>query len=129
MYSHSPPWAEWKPPGIEREIMEHRKLKHSEWIEEAQTRFGLDAMGWKFVCPSCGHVASVRDWKDAGAPQGAVAFSCIGRYTGDQKKAADAAFKRSGGPCNYTGGGLIGINPVTVIFEDGKSADYFEFAP
>lgn len=109
--------------------MERKEMLRATWVEEAQKRFGLDEMGWKFICPACGHVASVQDWKDAGAPQGAVAFSCLGRYTGDPKKAADAAFRQAGGPCNYTGGGLIGLNPVRVVFEDGKTSDHFDFAP
>ena len=73
-------------------------------------------MKWRFVCPSCGHVASVKDWKDAGASEGEVAFSCVGRHL----NADDAkTFKHDGGPCQYAGGGLFGLNPVTVIHEDG----------
>lgn len=61
-----------------------QKMTHA----EGQRRFGTDPLEWQFVCPSCGHVASVKDWKTAGAPEGAVAFSCVGRYTGDGKAAA-----------------------------------------
>lgn len=107
--------------------MENRKLTHDEWKAEAVAKFGPDAMAWKFVCPSCGHVASVQDWKDAGAPEGAIAFSCIGRYKGDPKAAADNAFRNAGGPCNYTGGGLLALNPVDVEFNDGV-VQVFEFA-
>ena len=94
-------------------------IAHAEWLAEAQRRFGNDPMAWRFVCPSCGHDASVKDWKDAGAPEGAVAFSCVGRYTGDGKSAAANAFKHGGGPCNYTGGGLFRLNPVAVDYGDG----------
>jgi len=97
-----------------------KKIKYVEWKAEGQRMFGEDKRTWRFVCPSCGHIASVQDWMDAGAPDGAVAFSCIGRYTGDGKVAADKAFKHAGGPCNYTGGGLFGLNPVEVYFEDGS---------
>lgn len=36
-----------------------RTLTKSEWEAEAERRFGPDANGWRFVCPACGHVASV----------------------------------------------------------------------
>ena len=104
-------------------------MTHDEWLAEAQRRFGDDPMAWQFVCPSCGHVASVKDWKDAGAPEGAVAFSCLGRYTGDRKSAEDKAFKQGGGPCNYTGGGLFRLNPVAVDLGDGgEPRQTFAFA-
>lgn len=106
-----------------------QKMTHAEWKAEGQRRFGTDPLEWQFVCPSCGHVANVKDWKTAGAPEGAVAFSCVGRYTGDGKAAADKAFKHAGGPCNYTGGGLFRLNPVEVDFEDGSEPmQVFAFA-
>lgn len=50
------------------------------WRDAAVALFGENPMQWRFVCPSCGHVASVQDWKDAGATEGEVAFSCVGRH-------------------------------------------------
>ena len=38
-----------------------------EWKAEATRRFGPDMLKWRFRCPMCGHVASVQDFKDAGA--------------------------------------------------------------
>lgn len=109
-----------------------RTVTHSAWMQEAKQRFGPDPKAWRFVCPSCAHVASVQDWMDAEAGQGAVAFSCIGRYLdkgASSVATAQADFKRGGGPCNYTGGGLIGLNPVSVDFEDGSQPrPTFEFA-
>jgi len=86
-------------------------MTRDEWLAEGRRLFGDDVLQWRFVCPSCGHVASVQDWKDAGAPEGAVAFSCVGRYTG---AGGEKTFAKSGGPCDYAGGGLIGLNPVEV---------------
>lgn len=97
-----------------------------EWHAEGERRFGKDYSRWKFKCPSCWHVASVQNWKDAGAPEGGVAFSCIGRYTGATGR---NAFKQAGGPCNYTGGGIFKINPITVIEPNGYEHRIFEFAP
>jgi len=93
-----------------------------QWRNEGQRRFGPDHMQWRFVCPSCGHVASVQDWNDAGATESEVAFSCIGRWTGQGKK----IFNKPG-PCNYAGGGLFRLNPVLVKFPDGSSQKYFDF--
>lgn len=76
-----------------------------EWREEAIRRFGKRRMEWRFVCPCCGHEASIKDWKEAGAKAGHVAFSCVGRYvTGFGAKRLRSIFT-FGGPCNYAGGG------------------------
>lgn len=100
-------------------------MTHAEWLAEAERRFGPDAMKWRFVCPSCGYVASVQDWKDAGATEGEVSFSCVGRRRG----ADDAqTFQRKGGPCQYAGGGLFGLNPVVVEMPNGKKNNVFAFA-
>lgn len=97
-------------------------MKKAEWEVEAKERFGDNIMNWKFRCPACGHIASVRDYKNAGAPANAVAYSCIGRYLDESHKVREA-FGEGPGPCNYAGGGLFGLNPTEV---DGEH--YFEFA-
>jgi hypothetical protein len=104
-------------------MCEQRTMTLAEWRSEGAKRFGTDVMKWRFTCPSCGYVASVQEWKDVGAPVGAVGFSCVGRYTGSDKE----LFDRSGGPCNYAGGGLIGLNPVAVD-NGGKITHLFAFA-
>lgn len=105
-----------------------RELTFEEWSKEGREKFGDDMMNWKFVCPSCGHVAKAADWYSAGARSGAVAFSCVGRYIDGSKE----AFRNDGpGPCNYAGGGLFKLNPVRVRYtNDGgepQSIDMFEF--
>ena len=101
-----------------------RKLTAAEWQAEGVKRFGKSQMGWRFACPGCGHVASVADYKAAGAPEGAVGFSCIGRYL---PRCRDWMGGTGPGPCNYTGGGLFQINPVEVI-AGGEVIRMFEFA-
>lgn len=98
-----------------------KTLTLDEWRAMGVSLFGEDIMKWLFVCPSCGHIASVQDWKDADAPESAVAFSCVGRRA---ESKPDAAFQRSGGPCNYAGGGLIRLNPQPI---EGRS-NVFAFA-
>jgi hypothetical protein len=97
-----------------------------EWQKQAVIRYGE----WRnvlFRCPICGHVAGVEEYINAHAPDGAIGFSCIGRFTGAKRK----AFGGSGdGPCDYAGGGLFPVNPVHLIDEkDGKHLmEIFDFA-
>lgn len=84
-----------------------------EWQRQGRALFGDDEMAWAFVCPSCGHVATVQDWYDAGAGVDSAAFSCVGRWLPNPVE----AFGQDGGPCNYAGGGLFRINPVLVTRE------------
>jgi hypothetical protein len=102
--------------------MDKIKMTEAEWNVEGERLFGKDRLLWKFVCPICGHVAAVQDWKAAGAPIGAVAFSCIGRY---QKKARKAFGEKGPGPCDYAGGGLFPFNPVVI---EGQKENRFDFA-
>ena len=95
-------------------------MTHEEWLAQGEALFGPDTRKWRFVCPSCGHVAAVQDWFDAGAPESAVAFPCVGRWTG-----ATATIFQKPGPCNYAGAGLFCINPVKI---EGRSHGVFAFA-
>lgn len=95
-----------------------------EWRAEGERLFGPDEMKWRWKCPSCGHVASTADYKAAKLPSSMVGFSCVGRGS---EGCAEAFGGPGSGPCNYAGGGLIGLNPVTVI-ADGKEIQMFEFA-
>ncbi len=100
-------------------------MTHAEWHAEGVRRFGDDEMKWRFVCPSCGYVASPEDWKSVGAPESEVAFSCLGRHVSTPRQ----AFGELGqGPCDYAGGGLFRINPVEVQFEGDKVERFFAFA-
>lgn len=92
------------------EITKPASMTHAEWMAEGTRLYGSDQMAWRFVCPSCGTVATAHDWKRVGAPVEAVAFSCIGRW---MPKPASLLAKGKG-PCDYAGGGLFRLNPVTV---------------
>jgi len=95
------------------------------WIEEGVRRFG-EVKKMAFVCPVCGHIATVQEWHDAGGDEG-VAFSCIGRWL-DKKKSAFRSGGTEKGPCDYTGGGLLRFNPIEVTI-DGEVHHVFAFAP
>jgi hypothetical protein len=81
------------------------------WRDEAVRRFGADPLGWRFVCPVCHSEMSVDDYRKAGAPEDAIAYSCVGRYQTSPREAFDGS---GPGPCNYAGGGLFRLNPVVV---------------
>ena len=100
--------------------MDCYEMKRIEWEEKGESLFGSDQFKWAFRCPMCGHVATVQDYKDAGAPEGAVAFSCIGRWVGAKRRAFGG---KGEGPCDYAGGGLFPMNPVDV-----EGHRVFEFA-
>lgn len=110
---------------MEQKTEARKKYTKAEWLAEAERRFGKSPAGWKFICPSCGYVATCKEYKDAGAPVASMGFSCVGRW----KLPAKQAFDKSGkGPCNYAGGGLIRLNPVTVVDEEGSEHEVFDFA-
>lgn len=102
-------------------------MTEAEWLAKGVELFGEDKMTWKFRCPICGYVACGYDYKalkDNGANGGHVGYSCIGRFVRNlPKREANGP-----GPCDYAGGGLIQLNPVTVIYKDGRQVDVFEFA-
>ena len=106
------------------------KYTYRAWIAEGTRRFGDNMEDWLFVCPVCGHVTSIKDWYSAGAPEGVVAFSCVGRWKGAGQYSGEGT-----GPCNYAGGGLFKLNPVTVItkgdptIETDEPLSLFDFAP
>ena len=102
-----------------------REMTYEEWMAEGTKRFGSDQMDWRFVCPSCGHVATAHDYKAAGARESTVAFSCVGRWI----EGSRSAFEDKGtGPCTYAGGGLFRLNPVTVRGPGDAEHQMFEFA-
>ena len=106
--------------------MEHREITYPEWVAEGEALFGADRDNWKFVCPACGNVASVADYKASEAPVGAIGFSCLGRFLPHCRR----AFGEKGpGPCDYSGGGVIGLNPVRVQTRPWDAQyDVMEFA-
>jgi hypothetical protein len=96
---------------------------HAEWQAEGERRFGPDLMKWRFVCPICGNIASIEDFRPhKGATPNSATCECIGRYTlfGDRKAGEK--------PCNYAGYGLFRLSPVRVILATGKEIHCFAFA-
>lgn len=108
--------------------MANTRMTREEWLKEGERRFGADQLKWSFVCPSCGHVQAVEDfrpYKAAGATTNSAFQECIGRYTG-AKGAFDASqFK----PCNYALFGLFRLEHVEVAVEEQREpVRVFQFA-
>lgn len=101
----------------------------NEWMEEGVRLFGHDFNKWKFKCPICGHVASIQDFRDAGAKDPNVAYQeCIGRYKG-----AGAPGNADGNPegCNWAAYGLFGIpnnKGRLILADDGTVVEAFDYA-
>jgi hypothetical protein len=96
------------------------------WRSEAVRRFGESPSSWKFKCPCCGHVQSMQDFKDLNIDPNLAYYDCIGRHDG---KHFDVLMGTKPGPCNYTGGGLFCLSPLTVEHpKTGEAVRVFDFA-
>jgi hypothetical protein len=101
-----------------------------EWQYEGKRRFGSDFEEWKFVCPCCGRVTAVKEFKPFGAEPADAYQNCIGRFNG---KGADG-MKRGGkevpaNGCNWAAYGFLGtLDRGAVVRHDGKGIQVFDFA-
>ena len=103
------------------------EMTQAAWHNEAIKRFGPDESKWRFVCPLCGHVAAVEDYrkhKDKGAQPHSAYQECIGRYEG----AGGLLEDKVPCPCDYAGYGLIRLSPIIVTLPDGKTTESFAIA-
>ena len=48
-----------------------------EFQAAATELFGPDRLQWKFKCPECGVIHSIRDWSDANVPSALWARKCL----------------------------------------------------
>lgn len=107
------------------------KMTKAEWEAKATALFGTDKFKWRFVCPACGSIQSVEDfkpYKEKGAKPSSAYCECLGRYAGgerwlDEKRKGPAP---KGKRCDYAGYGLLHISPIIVINED-KETECFAF--
>lgn len=103
-----------------------------EWKARGAELFGDDPMLWKFACSMCKNVASVQDFKDAGAKSpDQAAKMCIGRLgmTDDNLKGSMPKRRTDGPGCDWAAFGLLGsVNGHLLQYPDGKVTDVFRFA-
>jgi len=113
---------------------EIRRVDIKDWMAEGKALFGDEPLDWKFVCPNCGHVQSMRDFlelREAGIKIKSVQqayFSCIGRFDTRIKDEEIGTVFDDKSPCNYTLGGLFRFCKTIVIDEKGEENHAFEFA-
>ena len=97
-----------------------KELSYKEWINKAIELFGKDSKNWGFVCPSCGHIQSVKSVLEHNPslnPEDVkkwINYSCEGRYN-------------EGEGCDWTLGGLFKIHKLEINYL-GKEIPSFEFA-
>lgn len=117
------------PPHMNQGILP--QITHAELGAEAKRRFGENMLDWKFVCPVCGHIAAVKDWQAAGAPNAAAAYSCVGRWSKQRRESfpIKGSTKMVDRPCDYAGGGFFALNPQPVLMPDGVVFWSFALAP
>lgn len=72
-------------------MSEYRKLTQEEFLAEATERFGSDHWQWKARCYHCGDVASLAEFRDAGADPGKWGQECLGRTLGKDVRGCDFA--------------------------------------
>jgi hypothetical protein len=106
---------------------QRRELSLEDFRAEIKAQ-GVEPLDYAFICPACNTVQSAR-WliaagagKDFDDVQGALGFSCVGRFNG----AGDERVEGKG--CNWTCGGLFQIHKLTVITPDEKKHPHFEIA-
>ena len=95
----------------------HHVMTLNEWEEEGKCRFGDDQLDWKFKCPACGHIQSMREFKEAGLEPHLAYLHCASRHGLGGRE-----------DCKWTIGGLLRVGGQYVI--DGKYCPrlVFEFA-
>lgn len=96
------------------ELKPGKFMLYKDWVEELNRRFGKDAKQWRFKCVQCGHIQTIQDFLNHNIehPESKVFYNCIGRYV-------------SGIGCDWSLGGLLQINTMTVI-RDGQPIPVFE---
>lgn len=104
------------------------ELTEKEWRARGKRLFGKDTNNWKFICPSCGNIQTIKNfkkYKNKGATPSDAYFNCIGRFSGKGGHiGGDGGTKK---PCNYTTGGLIGLSPLRIKDNKGKIHASFDF--
>ena len=113
---------------------EVKEMSFDEWEEKGKQLFGDDPTKWRFQCPNCGHVQTMRDFidlHDLGIYQGkspeTAYFSCIGRFDTRIPRRKIGTLGDPKEYCNYTLGGLLPLVKTVVIGEDARHHRVFEF--
>ncbi|MBR1800661.1 MAG: hypothetical protein IJ767_04100 [Bacteroidaceae bacterium] len=89
----------------------------AEWLSEGERLYGKEKLDWRFRCPACGHVQTMRQFKEAGLDPELAYLNCASRH------------KLGGKPdCKWTIGGLLRVGGRYVIDAKYRPHLIFEFA-
>jgi hypothetical protein len=120
----------------------HRKLTQQELVGEARARFGDDPLRWAFHCPSCGDIATGRDFREALAEHprkerdghattasDLLGQECIGRTLGalEGPPTTDSGKSRAERGCDWAAYGFF-RGPWEIVLPNGDSAWSFPLA-
>jgi hypothetical protein len=100
------------------------RITRGDLMVEATARFGGDYLDIAFVCPSCGDVATLREWQALSGDTKDAGTQCVGRTPAYARIAAGMPATRGCGTVAY---GLI-CGPWEVLLEDGRSMWGFALA-
>lgn len=102
------------------------KYTLQEWKDEQKKRFKDNLLDVAFVCPACGKVSTLREFKEAGATPDDSYQNCIGRFTGK-----GSPNQSDGTGCNWAAYGLFGClgKGDVVVTPDGNEVEVFQLAP
>lgn len=89
----------------------------AEWLAEGERLYGKEKLDWRFRCPACGHVQTIRQFKEAGLNPELAYLHCASRH-------------HLGGKanCKWTIGGLLRVGGRYVIDAKYRPHLIFEFA-
>lgn len=111
-------------------VKEKTRWTQAELCAEAERRFGVNPLDWAFKCPSCGDVATAREFKEAGAEPERIGQECIGRWLGaldGPKPTTDGGRSLASRGCDWAAYGLF-RGPWLIELPNGKTASSFRLA-
>lgn len=110
-------------------VDETYRFTQKELLAEAKRRFGDDPLDWAFVCPTCGDVATARDFKAAGGDPNRIGQECIGRSMGALSGAPtkDGGRSKASRGCDWCAYGLF-RGPWIITMPDGREVGSFRLA-
>lgn len=93
-------------------------IHQATWEAKGEQLFGTNKEDWRFVCPACGHVASIAkiraELPELKGKRWAPGQECVGRFTDKVD-------------CDWCAYGLFRGPLVITAANDGREVPYFDF--
>jgi hypothetical protein len=106
-----------------------KKYTLDEWKAKGEKLFGKDLLDWKFVCPACGRVTAIQEFKDLDVDPNQAPQICIGRVNGKGMSGWTGKKKDNSDGCDWAAFGLFGTlgKGEVVVAEAGTETEVFKF--